>query len=104
MSEELHSTITARAQLDRTFARLVVEETTSAMARSLSGFLDRIEQYDQARAAEHKELMAVIGEGAMTEVLERLARKRVELDDLQAWRATVNQRLAALEARGNGTE
>ena len=59
-AEDLHATITARAELDRQFMRQMVEAATSALSKSLSSFLDRIDQSDTARAREHQLLLAAV--------------------------------------------
>lgn len=95
--DELHATITARAELDRQFMRQLVETTTAALAKSLSGFLDRIDQYDQSRAREHQDLKALLGEaGARVETLER----RVELTEADI--SAILGRLDRLEAPSDG--
>jgi hypothetical protein len=83
-AEDLHATITARAELDRQFMRQMVEATTSALSKSLSSFLDRIDQSDTARAREHQLLLAAVervgvGIDARVSALETALAAREEL-------------------------
>lgn len=57
MSEdELHETIAAKGQLEKAISRMVVEQTTAAMAKSLMSFLDRMEAAEASRGS-HYELI-----------------------------------------------
>ena len=110
--EQLHSAITAKAELDRTVSRLIIEDVTSIMAKNLATLLDAMERQDRARADEAGRMMALLEvsaddikkyAGTVALLVERVNRKRAELDELQAWRAVVNARLDALEAQyGDG--
>ena len=51
--EQLHGTITARAQMDREFARLLIEDVTSVMSKNLVAILDAMER-------QHSELRSVL--------------------------------------------
>ena len=70
MSEpsELHETIAAKGQLEKAIARMVVEDTTAAMAKSLNGFLDRLEAEEAARTARYESIV----KGAVSEAVQPL--------------------------------
>lgn len=115
--EQLHGTITARAELDRSFARLIIEDVTSVMSKNISTVLRMME-------AQHGESMEALGVASsdikklvsdtlllsarmisledgqarhaeqIADALSRLDHKRTEIDEmkreiaeLQAWRA-----------------
>jgi len=62
---ELHETIAAKGQLEKAIARMVVEETTAAMAKSLGSFLDRLEAAETGRRGEYEAIV----KGAISEQL-----------------------------------
>jgi len=44
--EQIHGTITARAELDRAFARLIIEDVTGVMSKNLITILDMMEKHN----------------------------------------------------------
>lgn len=62
-NEELHATITARAELDRAFARQLVEEASSVMAKNLTFLLDtQQQQIESERIAAHTAIKEALSE------------------------------------------
>lgn len=88
--EELHSAITAKAELDRTVSRLIIEDVTSVMAKNLSTILDAMER-------QHVELLEATRESAT-----RLGRLEARVDLCEADRAEMRARIRALEAARDG--
>lgn len=96
--EQLHGTITARAELDRAFARLIIEDVTSVMSKNISTVLQMMEQ-------QHGEAMGVLGVASLdikklvsdvTELSVRLTTLEQRMDESQADRRSIHDAVASL--------
>ena len=83
--EALHGTISARAQMDREFARLIIEDVTSVMSKNLVTILDLMER-------QHIDLR-----GLMEDYGQRLGKVEARMAAGEAERADLRQRLARIE-------
>lgn len=90
--EQLHGTITARAELDRAFARLIVEDVTSVMSKNLLHLMQHQDEQHQAQLAAIGE--AVRGLGKLAEAVSDLERR---MDTSEVDRKDLHARLARLE-------
>jgi hypothetical protein len=83
--EQLHGTISARAQMDREFARLLIEDVTSVMSKNMSTLLIMMDVH-------HVEEMDALKEGAA-----RLGKLEQRMDAGEADRAELRTRLERIE-------
>lgn len=93
--EELHSAITAKAELDRTVSRLIIEDVSAVMAGNLSAILAAMDR-------QHSEIKALLGVSA--DIVKKL---EARMDASEADRADLRERLERIEARlgsGHGDE
>lgn len=90
--EELHGTITARAELDRAFARLLVEDAAEVMSKNLVSLLQVIER-------NHIEIMASLEVNATTvkKLVEDVGNLQGRMDSSEADRRQINERLSRIE-------
>ena len=90
--EQLHGTITARAELDRAFARLIVEDVTSVMSKNLLHLM-------QHQDTQHQEQLAAIGEAVrgLGKIGEDVADLKERMDASEADRADMRERITRLE-------
>lgn len=97
--EQLHGTITARAELDRAFARLIVEDVTSVMSKNLLHLM-------QHQDTQHQEQLAAIGEavrglGKLAETVSDLSDDvgdlKQRMQGSEADRADMRERLERFE-------
>jgi len=79
--EELHATITARAELDRTFARQLVEEASSVMAKSLMYLLDQTTSQATEQVARFEQIVKDAIRSQLGVLSERVAQMDVRLDE-----------------------
>jgi hypothetical protein len=83
--EQIHGTITARAELDRAFARLIIEDVTSVMSKNLVTLLDVMER-------QHIDIRTLMEENGA-----RLKKLEARMDAGEHERADLRQRLARIE-------
>ena len=83
--EQLHSAITAKAELDRTVSRLIIEDVTAIMAKNLSTLLDVMER-------QHGEAMALLEVGAAS-----IKKLEARMNASEQDRAHLHQRLTNIE-------
>ena len=91
--EQLHGTITARAELDRAFARLIVEDVTSIMSKNLLHLM-------QHQDTQHEEQLAAIVEAVrgLKKLNETVNDLESRMDKSEADRADMRARIVRLEA------
>lgn len=99
---ELHETIAAKGQLEKAIARMVVEDTTAAMAKSLNSFLDRMEATEAARATTYEAIVkGVISEAIrplmneFSTVGETVTNLMLDVDDLKGMVAAHEREIAS---------
>ena len=95
--EQLHGTITARAELDRAFARLIIEDVTSVMSKNISTVLKMMEN-------QHLEAMEVLGGAseAIKKLVEDVGTLQAQMGDSQEDRQTIHDELAEVKADVSG--
>jgi len=104
-TEELHATITARAELDRAFARLLVEESATVMSRNMINVLNQQQRdLDQERQA----IQHIVKEAISAALAPLMAEFRRQVGSLESGqqdiKAHVDSRFGELTARLEGDE
>jgi hypothetical protein len=113
--EQIHGTITARAELDRNFARLIIEDVTSVMSKNLVTILDVMERQhlalrmlleDNSTRLGKLEARMDAGEEERADLRQRLARIESVLDERPAARAAEHQAIldAITQAHADGSQ
>jgi predicted nucleic acid-binding Zn-ribbon protein len=99
---ELHETIAAKGQLEKAIARMVVEDTTAAMAKSLGSFMDRMEREELARTARYESIVKGVISEAVQPLMnefsafgETVTNLMLDVDDLKGTVAAHDREIAS---------
>jgi regulator of replication initiation timing len=91
---ELHETIAAKGQLEKAISRMIVEDTTAAMAKSLGSFLDRMEAEEAARTVRYESIVKGVINDALAPLMDEF---QFATDERKAIKQQVDELIVRLE-------